>query len=157
MKPPLKIEIEIACQDKIPSLSCIESALACAWEMAKNRQCISVNEVSVKIIGREEMQKLNHLFRDKDYPTNVLAFPSDPIPGIPHTFLGDIAICAPIVWEEANDQNIPLTAHWAHLSAHSLLHLLGYDHESDEQSDVMQALEIKVLKKLGFPNPYLNE
>jgi probable rRNA maturation factor len=157
MKPPLKIEIEIACQDKIPSINCIESALEYAWEMAKNRQCVSVNEVSVKIIDRDEMQKLNHQFLDKDYPTNVLAFPSYPIPGITHSFLGDIAICAPIVWEEANDQNIPLTAHWAHLSAHGLLHLLGYDHESDEESDVMQALEIKVLKKLGWPNPYLNE
>ena len=157
MKPPLKIEIEVACQDKIPSMDCIESALECAWESGKTRQCLSVNEVSVKIINAEEMRVLNRNFRGKDYPTNVLAFPSHPIPGIPNTLLGDIAICAPVVWEEANEQNILLTAHWAHLAAHGLLHLLGYDHETDEQADVMQALEINVLKKLGYPNPYLQD
>jgi probable rRNA maturation factor len=157
MKPPLKIDIDIACQDKIATLDCIESALECAWEMAQTRQCLSVNEVAVKIVSREEMQQLNKLFRDKDYPTNVLAFPSHPIPGVPNNLLGDIAICAQIVWEEANQQKTPLSAHWAHLAAHGLLHLLGYDHETDDQADVMQALEIKVLQELGWPNPYLNE
>jgi probable rRNA maturation factor len=157
MKPALNVEIDVACQDKTPSTECINSALNAAWHAGKSRQCLSVNEVSVKIIGAEEMQQLNSLFRAKDYPTNVLAFPSHPIPGIPNTLLGDIAICAPIVWEEANAQNTPLEAHWAHLAAHGLLHLLGYDHETDEEADVMQALEIKVLKELGWPNPYMYE
>lgn len=157
MKSPLKIEIEIACKDKIPSLDCIKSALNCAWENAKSRHCDSVNEVFVKIVSSDEIQQLNKSFRHKDYATNVLAFPPLAIPGIRGTQLGDIAICASVVWQEANQQNIPLTAHWAHLSAHGLLHLLGYDHETDEETDVMQAMEIKVLKKLGWPNPYLNE
>lgn len=157
MKPPLQIEIDIACQDPMVSLDCIQSALECAWEIAKLRHCPSVNEVAVKIVSKEEMQRLNQLFRDKNYPTNVLAFPAHPIPGIPNNLLGDIAICAHVVWEEANQDQIPLSAHWSHLAAHGLLHLLGYDHETDEETDVMQGLEVKILQQLGFPNPYLNE
>lgn len=157
MKPPLKIEIDIACQDQMASLECIESALECAWEMAQTRQCLSVNEVALKIVSRHEMQQLNKLFRNKDYATNVLAFPSHPIPGIPNNLLGDIAICAHVVWEEANEQKIPLNGHWAHITVHGLLHLLGYDHETDEEADVMQTLEIKILQKLGWPNPYLSD
>lgn len=152
---PLVIDIAIESCASVPPLDCIQEALQTGWGVVQSRRCESVNQVAIKIMDTDEMTQLNQLFRQKEGPTNVLSFPSLPIPGILDPHLGDIAICAPVVWEEANLQKIPLTAHWAHLSIHGLLHLLGYEHETDEQADVMQALEIKALKLLGWPNPYL--
>lgn len=156
MSLPLKIDLSINCNKKIaPAVDSLHAALEVAWVVGKSRHCETVNEVAVKIIETEEMCELNKVFRGKNAPTNVLAFPSLPIPGMHNTLLGDIAICAPVVWSEANEQNIPIVAHWSHMAIHSLLHLLGYDHQTDEEADIMQSLEVKALKKLGFPNPYL--
>lgn len=114
-------------------------------------------DITLRIIDIDEMTQLNTSYRSKPGPTNVLAFPYDPDEAASDsetTLQGDIAICAPIVTQEATEQNKPLTAHWAHLTIHGTLHLCGYDHIDPNDADIMETLEIKLLKKLGFPNPY---
>jgi probable rRNA maturation factor len=83
--------------------------------------------------------------------TNVLTFPITEAPYL----LGDIVICAPIVAKEAAEQGKTIAAHYAHLTVHGVLHLHGYDHEIDAQAELMEAIEIQTLAKLGYANPYL--
>lgn len=113
-------------------------------------------ELSVRIVSEAEMTELNHVFRQKNKPTNVLSFPSE----LPETvasdlpLLGDIAICATVVEKEAKEQQKESAAHWAHMVIHGVLHLLGYDHVNDADAEKMEALEIELLQQLGFNNPY---
>lgn len=118
-----------------------------AWAVAALRRQA---HVTVRIVGAREGRMLNKRFRSKDYATNVLTFVYDQ--GKPLT--GDIALCAPIVAREARSQAKPLEAHYAHLLVHGLLHLQGHDHEEQDEAEAMEAREIAILKKLGFPNPY---
>lgn len=116
--------------------------------------------VVVRIVGEAESQTLNHDYRGKDYPTNVLSFPYD-APPIPldedeTEYLGDLVICLPVVVREALEQHKTVTQHWAHLLVHGLLHLQGYDHITDEEAEEMEALETQLLGNLGFPDPYQN-
>jgi probable rRNA maturation factor len=108
-------------------------------------------EITIRIVNTDESKNLNHIYRRKKYPTNVLSFL---IHEEPH-LIGDIVLCAPIVEKEALDQNKNLEAHYAHLIIHGVLHLYGYDHENKKDADIMEAKEIKILKELGFRNPYL--
>lgn len=112
----------------------------------------SETEITLRIVDEAESQSLNYEFRNKDKPTNVLAFPYD-MSG----YLGDLVVCAPVVSNEAQEQDKELVAHWAHLLIHGTLHLQGYDHMDESERLVMEALEIKLLKQLGFPNPYEDE
>jgi probable rRNA maturation factor len=109
-------------------------------------------EVTIRIVDEAEGRALNLAYRGKDYATNVLTFL---ITETPH-LLGDIVICAPIVAKEAIEQNKTLAAHFAHLTVHGILHLHGYDHEIEAQADLMEAIEIQILAKLGYDNPYLH-
>ncbi|MDF1796315.1 MAG: rRNA maturation RNase YbeY [Coxiellaceae bacterium] len=112
-------------------------------------------EVSIRIVDADEMTYYNETFRKKAGPTNVLSFPDEVQPHEPPSnYLGDIAICAEVVEQEATDQNKPLQAHWAHLIIHGLLHLLGYDHVKENEAKIMEQLETKLLLQLGFDNPY---
>ncbi|MGB7815006.1 MAG: rRNA maturation RNase YbeY [Methylotenera sp.] len=108
-------------------------------------------EVTIRIVDAQEGLELNSTYRGKDYATNVLTFP---IAEEPH-LMGDIVICASIVEVEAKAQNKPLEAHYAHLTVHGILHLHGYDHETEAQAELMEGLEISILTKLGYANPYL--
>jgi len=112
------------------------------------------SEVTIRIVGTEESQALNHQYRDRDYPTNVLSFPFEAPAGITVPLAGDLVICAPVVEKEAREQQKALEAHWAHMVVHGLLHLQGYDHIDDEDAEAMEALEIRLLAQLGFGNPY---
>lgn len=98
------------------------------------------------------MADLNRRFRDQDRPTNVLSFPA---PQNPERFLGDIALAYGVCAREAEEQGKPLAHHLQHLVAHGVLHLLGYDHETDAQAEEMEGLERAVLAGLGIPDPYL--
>ena len=108
-------------------------------------------EVTIRIADAQEALELNSQYRGKDYATNVLTFPLSEIPHL----LGDIIICAPVVAAEAAAQNKSLEAHFAHLTVHGVLHLHGYDHETEPQAELMESLEITILQKLGYANPYL--
>lgn len=119
-------------------------------------------EIAIRIIDEAESQSLNHDYRGKDYPTNVLSFPFELPDDMPEEMraelgdgiIGDIAICAPVVEREAKDQGKTPEAHWAHMVVHGVLHLLGHDHVDDAGADIMEALEVEVLSELGYANPY---
>lgn len=112
-------------------------------------------ELTIRIVDKPESAKLNQTYRHKDGPTNVLSFPFEaPADLALPPLLGDLVICAPLVAAEAAAQNKTLLAHWAHLVIHGVLHLLGYDHLKKSEAAIMETLEIKILKQLGFPNPY---
>lgn len=110
-------------------------------------------EVTIRIVDTEEARALNNTYRGKDYATNVLTFPLTEEPHL----IGDVIICAPVVIEEANAQNKSIEEHFAHLTVHGILHLHGYDHETDAQAALMESIEIQTLIKLGYKNPYVTE
>ncbi len=114
--------------------------------------------VDVRIVDEAEARRFNCTFRNRDYATNVLSFPAQLPAGLPEAIqasvLGDLMICAPLVALEALDRQRPEVDHWAHMTVHGVLHLLGYDHEDTTQAQQMEALEIKILAGLGIPDPY---
>jgi len=111
-------------------------------------------EVTIRIVDAAESQQLNHQYRGTDRPTNVLSFPFEAPPGVELSLLGDLVICAPIVEQEAAEQQKTLTAHWAHMTIHGMLHLQRYDHILDRDAEVMENLEKDLMYQLGFDNPY---
>jgi probable rRNA maturation factor len=111
-------------------------------------------ELTVRLVGRAESQALNSEYRGQDRATNVLSFPADLPPGIDLPLLGDIVICVPLVEEEARAQGKPSRHHWAHLTLHGVLHLLGHDHVEEAEAEAMEALETALLAGLGIPDPY---
>lgn len=129
----------------------------CATALAEAR-CEKPVEITVRLVDAEESQTLNREYRDKDKPTNVLSFPSD----LPDFLLeqmdvvplGDLVICVPVMAAEAREQGKSERDHWAHLTMHGTLHLLGYDHIEDADAEEMEALEVAALSRLGITNPY---
>lgn len=119
-------------------------------------------EIGIACVDNAESHQLNLEYRGKDKPTNVLSFPSDlpdEMAAILDSFpIGDLVICIPVVLQEAIDQQKTPIEHFTHMLVHGTLHLMGYDHEtSEEDAEEMEALEIEILKKLGFDNPYTEQ
>ena len=119
--------------------------------------------ITVRLVGLDEGRALNRDYRGKDYATNVLTFVLDDGPpgkrcgartARPHR-AGDLALCAPVVAREAREQKKDLMAHYAHLTVHGVLHLQGYEHERGREAVEMEKLETTILKRLGFPDPYV--
>ena len=127
------------------------------WVAAALQDSHAQLEQTICVVDEAQSRELNHRFRGKDSATNVLAFPGE-FPGkndfLDYDCLGDLVICAPLVAAEALQQSKPVDAHWAHLVVHGMLHLQGFDHQSDEQATRMEALEIEILDTLGYTNPY---
>lgn len=145
----IEIDLQIACKHKpIPSVEdfqrWVEAALVAEEDGVHYEVCI-------RVVNAKESQKLNHQFRQKNKPTNVLSFGYGD-EGLP--LLGDLVICAEVVSHEAQAQNKPELAHWAHLTIHGLLHLQGFDHEKPDDAEKMESKEIAILEKLGIENPY---
>lgn len=121
-------------------------------------------EISFALVDDAFIQQLNNRYRNKDKPTNVLSFPIHDhlrerpklLRGGPVLALGDVVLAFETIAREADEQKKPIDAHLRHMVAHGLLHLLGYDHESDADATEMEALEVKILKTLGVRNPYEN-
>lgn len=114
-----------------------------------------MTELSIQVLDREAAQAFNRDYRGRDYATNVLSFPVELPPGVRTPLIGDLVVCAPVLRDEAKAQGKPLKAHFAHLCIHGLLHLLGHDHEEAAEAERMEALEIKALASLSYPDPYL--
>ncbi|MBJ7539946.1 rRNA maturation RNase YbeY [Marinomonas transparens] len=112
-------------------------------------------EVTIRLVDIDESHALNHEYRGKDKPTNVLSFPFEAPPGMELPLLGDLVICAPVVVQEAAEQQKELLHHWAHMTIHGILHLCGYDHINDNEADEMEAIETQLLASLSIPDPYL--
>ncbi|MGS0999765.1 rRNA maturation RNase YbeY [Rhodanobacter sp. UC4451_H18] len=111
-------------------------------------------ELSIRIVDAAEGRTLNRDYRGKDYATNVLSFPAELPPGVVLPLIGDLAICAPVVQREAAEQGKLPRDHWAHLTVHGVLHLLGYDHIVETEAEAMEALETRILAGLGIADPY---
>ena len=114
--------------------------------------------LAIRVVDEQEAQRYNRDYRNKDCATNVLSFPSELPANLPadidQSQLGDLLICAPLVTLEAVQQNRPEADHWAHLTIHGILHLLGYDHEQEAAANEMETLETEILAGLGICDPY---
>ena len=111
-------------------------------------------DLAIRVVGTKEGRSLNHHYRGKDYATNVLSFPAELPEGVTVPLLGDLVICAPVVAKEAKEQKKPLAAHYAHLTIHGVLHLLGLDHDDPREADAMEAIERELMAQLGYDDPY---
>jgi probable rRNA maturation factor len=149
--PTLRLSVQYAVKpDEAPTRAQFRR-----WVKAALRQDA---EIALRIVDEEEGRALNRDYRGKDYATNVLTFVyDDDFPGAESPLAGDIVLCAPVVAREAAQQEKSVEAHYAHLTVHGVLHLQGYDHESDEEARQMEALEIQIVTKLGYPDPYQEE
>jgi probable rRNA maturation factor len=107
-------------------------------------------EITVRIVDAAEGQALNRDYRQKDYATNVLTFDYTQEPLV----TADLVLCAPVVAKEAKEQNKTLEEHYAHLLVHGTLHAQGWDHDEDEDAQVMELRESEIMARLGFDNPY---
>ena len=150
----LTLDIQLASQaDNIPTEAQFTQWASAA--LAGQRK--EASEISLRIVDSAEIQQLNAQYRHKNQPTNVLSFPAEFPEGLCLPLLGDIVICAPIIAAEAKTQGKTESAHWAHMTIHGTLHLLGYDHIETDEAEAMEALEAQILNKLGYPNPYEQE
>jgi probable rRNA maturation factor len=108
-------------------------------------------EITVRIVGAAEARRLNRRYRGEDRPTNVLSFPY----ALSRSQVqGDVVLCAPVIAREARSQGKPLEAHFAHLTVHAVLHLQGHHHARRRSAERMEALETRLMAKLGYPDPY---
>jgi probable rRNA maturation factor len=153
----LALDLQIACNNRsVPShehfTRWASASLDLAGFAASNRN-LPV-ELCIRVVDTEESQTLNADYRGKDCPTNVLSFAMEVPDSIPELYLGDLVICADVVSEEAQAQHKTLTDHWAHLTVHGILHLLGFDHIEPDQADAMEALETRILASFGIADPY---
>lgn len=134
----------------VPSVDCFRLWAHTVLEAAQSDRL----ELTIRVVDRDEITRLNKNYRQVDGSTNVLSFPFEPIEDIETNLLGDIAICAEVVAEEATEQGKQWEAHWAHMVIHGILHLCGYDHVCLKDADEMEALEVRVLSVLGYSDPY---
>lgn len=148
------IDLQMACEQEsgLPTAEQIEQ-----WATAAVKPQSDEVEMTVRIVDEAESHALNLNYRGKDRPTNVLSFPFECPDEVELPLLGDLVICRQVVEREAQEQDKPVMAHWAHMVVHGSLHLLGYDHIEDDEAEEMESLETQIMTGLGFADPYLSE
>lgn len=155
------IQLDVGVSYALPRLGLPAAASFRKWVAAALDGRIREADLAVRLVGNKEGRALNRHYRGKDYATNVLSFPADiaegvKLPkGVKMPLLGDLVLCAPVIAREAKEQKKPLAAHYAHLTVHGALHLLGWDHEDTREAECMEQLEREILAGLGLPDPYL--
>ncbi len=147
----IMLDLQIACADRsnLPTEADFQH-----WLEAVLSRFQKKSEVTIRVVDDAESRELNFTYRGKDQATNVLAFPFEPLPAIDLPLLGDLVICRQRVEQEAREQNKLSQAHWAHMVIHGSLHLLGYDHLTDDEAEHMESLETEIMQNLGYPDPY---
>ena len=158
-KGPVRLDVGVSYA--LPRTGLPSSVSFRKWVAAALKGRIREADLAVRVVDEKEGCSLNHHYRGKDYATNVLSFPAEMPQGLPKgvkmPLLGDLVICAPVVAREAAEQGKSLSAHYAHLTVHGTLHLLGWDHEDDKEADAMEQLEREILAELGIADPYAGE
>lgn len=153
-------QVEVSLESDTTFANCPEPDQFQTWAKAALSGHDGAFNLAIRIVDEAEMQQFNLRYRQKDYATNVLSFPADLPDGLPEELrrsqLGDLLICAPVVASEANQQKREEQHHWAHLTIHGVLHLLGYDHESADEALIMETRETTILAQLGISDPYLD-
>jgi probable rRNA maturation factor len=147
-----RLELDVSYASRSPWVP--SARLLNRWAEAVLIPSAAPQVLSVRIVGKARSRSLNSRYRRKHKPTNVLSFAGAGTAPDGRYFLGELVICAPLVALEARAQDKMLRAHWAHLTIHGVLHLLGLDHERPREARKMAAREIQILDRLGFSNPY---
>ena len=137
----------------VPLARSFERWIAAIPQLRRRREAA----VNILVVGAAAGRRYNREFRGRDYATNVLSFPYEAMPGERNGLLGDLVVCAPVVAREAREQGKPPRDHYAHMTVHGVLHLLGHDHEDDAEAERMEALERRILASLGIADPYAAE
>lgn len=146
------VDLQIAYQDEVPKIAQFQQ-----WATAALQEVTQDCELSIRLVGEAQSAELNLTYRGKSGPTNVLSFPFDCAAAMPAKLLGDLIICVPVVNKEALEQNKPIEHHWAHLTIHGCLHLLGYDHIEDDDAQQMESKEVTILQSLAISDPYQDQ
>jgi probable rRNA maturation factor len=152
---PYHIDIQNAATGK----TTITSQTLVDWAKLTLESEVQSAELTIRLVDIAEITQLNATYRKQNKPTNVLAFPAN-LPAnieLECPLLGDVIICNEIVQNESVSLHKSLESHFALMVMHGVLHLLGYDHIKDEDAKIMQELEVKLLTKIGFENPYLED
>jgi len=124
------------------------------WTRAALEDVAKPVELVIRVVDEVEGRELNNRYRGKDKPTNVLSFTFEAPPVAESNHLGDLVICAPVVAREAQEQGKRLKDHWAHLVIHGMLHLSGYDHQTEDEAQLMESREKSILQGLDIQDPY---
>ncbi len=157
-KGPIRLDVAVgyaAPRTGVPAAATFRRWVATALE-GRIREA----DLAIRIVGEDEGLALNRHYRGKDHATNVLSFPAGIAEGVimPEgvvlPLMGDIVLCAPVVAREAAEQGKPATHHYAHLTVHGVLHLLGMDHDDEREAECMEQLEREILAELGIEDPY---
>jgi len=150
------IQLDVSVSYGLPRTGLPSAASFKRWAAAACEGRIRKADLAIRLVDSKEGISLNRHYRGKDCATNVLSFPAELPTGVelPMPLLGDLVICAPVVAREAEEQGKPLNAHFAHLTVHGVLHLLGLNHEDAREADAMELLEREILAGLGYADPY---
>ncbi len=157
------VRLEVAVGYAVPRAGLPAPASFRKWVAAVLSGRIREADLAIRIVGDKEGRALNRHYRGKDYATNVLSFPADAgvgvkLPkGVKLPLLGDLVLCAPVIAREAREQGKTLQSHYAHLTVHGALHLLGWNHEDEREAECMEQLEREILAELGIDDPYAGE
>ncbi len=159
-EPPRRLQLDIIIEDgNWDALTPVDDVFVPVADAVAQRLDLDSAEAAIALSSDERVRALNLAYRGKDKPTNVLSFPAgeDGLPPGSRRHLGDIVLAAETVAQEAAAEGKPLRHHLQHLAVHGLLHLLGYDHETEAEAAEMEALEVEILERLGVPDPYAPE
>jgi probable rRNA maturation factor len=150
------IQFDVSVSYGLPRIGLPSAVSFKRWATAAALGRIRKADLAIRVVDNKEGRSLNRHYRGKDYATNVLSFPAELPEGVSLNIpiLGDLVICAPVVAREAKEQDKMLAAHYAHLTIHGVLHLLGLNHEDKREAKAMEQIERDILARLGFPDPY---